>query len=226
MRMESDEFDFLAPAYVRGFLKTYSRFLRIQVEPLLEEFDRKYGSARFETQQIVALERHGRKHTPKEPRLSRSWTGAAVAAASILLILAVVGLVSKPDEKPKDQNTAISQVEETPTPTPTETSGLPVPIESSPSGSEDAIAFTDGIEVEVIASEADCWVQSSSDGGAPVAQTLSLGDSVTFTADDELFVRLGYPAGVELVVNGRNIGSPEGVDPVNLTFPDDIDLFL
>ena len=25
MRMESDEFDFLAPAYVRGFLRTYGR---------------------------------------------------------------------------------------------------------------------------------------------------------------------------------------------------------
>ncbi|MGH2730893.1 MAG: helix-turn-helix domain-containing protein, partial [Actinomycetota bacterium] len=26
MRMESDEFDFLAPAYVRGFLRSYARY--------------------------------------------------------------------------------------------------------------------------------------------------------------------------------------------------------
>src|SRR3989337_168849 len=44
MRMESDEFDFLAPAYVRGFLKTYARFLRVDPDPLLEQFDRRYGS--------------------------------------------------------------------------------------------------------------------------------------------------------------------------------------
>src|SRR5919112_2159746 len=53
MRMESDEFDFLAPAYVRGFLKTYARFLRLNAEPLLEDFDRRFGSGRFETQQII-----------------------------------------------------------------------------------------------------------------------------------------------------------------------------
>ena len=35
MRMESDEFDFLAPAYVRGFLKTYARFLRVEPERLV-----------------------------------------------------------------------------------------------------------------------------------------------------------------------------------------------
>ena len=34
MRMESDEFDFLAPAYVRGFLKSYAYFLRVKPEPL------------------------------------------------------------------------------------------------------------------------------------------------------------------------------------------------
>ena len=34
MRMESDEFDFLAPAYVRSFLKTYARFLRLDPGPL------------------------------------------------------------------------------------------------------------------------------------------------------------------------------------------------
>jgi cytoskeletal protein RodZ len=224
MRMESDEFDFLAPAYVHGFLKTYARFLRIEPQPLLEEFDRKHGSGRFETQQIIALERHGRRHTPKEPRLSRSWSAAAVAAAGVLLILAVVGLVTAPDDEPRGDNTAVSQLDETPTPTVTPSAS--VTPSTSPSTEGDAIAFTEGIEVEVIASEADCWVQASADGGEPVAQTLSVGDSVTFTAEDELYVRLGFPEGVELVVNGRNIGSPQGVDPINLTFPDDIDLFL
>jgi hypothetical protein len=91
---------------------------------------------------------------------------------------------------------------------------------------EDAVAFTEGIELEIVASEADCWIQVVSDGGQPTQQTLEVGNSVTFTAEDEMYVRLGFPEGVELIVNGRNIGSPEGSDPVNLTFPDDIDLFL
>ncbi len=222
MRMESDEFDFLAPAYVRGFLKTYCRFLRINAEPILEEFDRKFGAGRFESQQIVALERHGRQHTPREPRLSRSWSLAAVIAAGALLLLAIVGLVTGP-ERPRERDTSLAEVDETTSPSP-EVS--PTPVESATAPEEDAIAFTEGVELEIVASEADCWILVSADGGEPVTQTLALGESVTFNAEEELFVRLGFPQGVELVLNGTNIGSPEAVDPINLTFPDDVDLFI
>jgi hypothetical protein len=38
-----------------------------------------------------------------------------------------------------------------------------------------------------------------------------------------VFLRLGYPAGVELIVNGRNIGSPGGENPIDLRFPQDLD---
>jgi hypothetical protein len=38
-----------------------------------------------------------------------------------------------------------------------------------------------------------------------------------------MHIRLGYPAGVELTVNGRALGSPGGETPIELTFPDDLD---
>ncbi len=98
MRMESDEFDFLAPAYVRGFLKTYARFLRVDPGPLLEEFDHRYGG-RIDTSQIVALERHGRRNSPPRRKLAGSWTVAAAVAAAFLMILGVVGLVAGDDEE-------------------------------------------------------------------------------------------------------------------------------
>jgi cytoskeleton protein RodZ len=221
MRMESDEFDFLAPAYVRGFIKTYARFLRINADPLLDEFDRKHGTARFDTQQIVALERHGKQHLPKEPRLSRSWSVAAVIAAGALFLLAVIGLVSSPDDDTTPQTRIASEDESTPSPTESPT----IHTLPSPTPDNTAVAFAEGIELEIVASEADCWVLVSSDGGEPVTQTLVLGESETFTAEDELFVRLGYPQGVELIVNGQNLGTPDGIEPINLTFPDDIDLF-
>src|SRR5688572_1659763 len=130
MRMESDEFDFLAPAYVRGFLKTYARFLRLNAEPLLEDFDRRFGSGRFETQQIVALERHGRKHTPKEPRFSRSWSVAAFIAAGALLILGVVGLLTGPDQPEGQRDTALVEPTESTSP-----SAGPIDVAVTPSES-------------------------------------------------------------------------------------------
>ncbi len=218
MRMESDEFDFLAPAYVRGFLKTYARFLRVNPDPLLEEFDRRFGG-RIDTSQIVALERHGKRNSPPPRRLSSSWTVAAVIAAAFLLILGVVGLVSGDDE-PERERVA---TERTPSPSP---EPKPSPTRAPQDQQETpALALEDGIELEIVATQ-DCWTMVASDGGQPSTQTISAGESMTFTAEEELFVRLGFPEGVELVVNGQNIGSPGGVDPINLTFPDDLDALL
>lgn len=219
MRMESDEFDFLAPAYVRGFLKTYARFLRVNPDPLLEEFDRRYGG-RIDTSQIVALEKHGKRNSPPPRRLASSWSLAAVVAAAFLVILGAVGLISGEDEKP-ERSSQLSESEETPSPSPEPS--LTTTPETTPT--DPVLAIEDGIELEILATQ-DCWTLVAADGGEPTTQTIAAGETMTFTAEEELFVRLGYPEGVELVVNGENIGSPGGVDPVNLTFPDDIDSLL
>ena len=219
MRMESDEFDFLAPAYVRGFLKTYARFLRVNPDPLLEEFDRRYGG-RIDTSQIVALEKHGKRNSPPERRLTSSWSVAALVAAAFLMTLGIIGLVSGDDDKP-ERASQLSEAEETPSPSP-EVSPTPSP-ETTPT--DPVLAVEDGIELEIVATQ-DCWTLVAADGGEPTTQTIIAGQSMTFTAEEELFVRLGYPDGVELVLNGESIGSPGGVDPVNLTFPDDLDSLL
>ncbi len=218
MRMESDEFDFLAPAYVRGFLKTYARFLRVNPEPLLDEFDQRYGG-RIDTSQIVALERHGKQHNPQQRRLASSWTVAAVIAAAFLLVLGVVGLASGPDDD-DDRPSRLTEATETPTPTPE-----PSPVPTEDPEDEPDLALEDGIELEIVATS-DCWTLVAADGGSPTTQTITAGDSMTFTAEEELFVRLGFPEGVELILNGQNLGTPGGVDPINLTFPDDLESLL
>lgn len=222
MRMESDEFDFLAPAYVRGFLKTYARFLRVNPDPLLEEFDRRYGG-RIDTSQIVALERHGMRNRPPKRRLASSWTIAAVIAASFLLILGVVGLVSGGEDDGPDRRADVAEDPVSPTPR-AKPSPSPTPNKDR-QDQEAVLTLKDGIKLEVIAME-DCWTLVAADGGEPTTQTILAGQSMKFEADKELFIRLGFPQGVKLVVNGQNIGSPGGVDPVNLTLPDDVDALL
>jgi hypothetical protein len=136
-----------------------------------------------------------------------------------LLILGVVGLLSG-DEEPQ-RKPALSETDRTPSPSP-EPSPTPVATDA---GEDPVVAVEDGIELEIIAMQ-DCWTMVSVDGGEPTTQTILAGDSMTFTAEEEVFVRLGFPDGVELVVNGESIGTPGGVNPVNLTFPDDIDQLL
>jgi cytoskeleton protein RodZ len=231
MRMESDEFDFLAPAYVRGFLKTYTRYLRVDPEPLVAEFDRRFGG-RVDTAQIIASQRKSksRRRGMREPRRISSWAIAAMFAAGVLVFLGVIGLTQDggpPTRPSRDRGggVATNERESTPTPTPDEeedTEPTPTPTES-PEEDEDALAFADGIELEIVASTAPCWVDVTTDGNNTFSGTLALGQSETFEADDEMTIILGFPAGVELIVNGRNLGSPGGNNPLTLKLPDDVE---
>jgi cytoskeleton protein RodZ len=222
--MESDEFDFLAPAYVRGFLKTYARFLRVDPDPLMEEFDRRFG-ARVDTAQMIALEKHGRRTRLERPKLSSNWTVAALFAGFLLLVLAVVGLVSEPSDNEGAGNVATQQDEaETPTPEPSDTpTATPSPTPTpTATDIEEIIAAADTIELEIIATTDRCWTTVTADGEEVFTRTLEIGQSETFTAEEKMDVILGNAGGIELVVNGQNIGSPGGT-VVDFSLPQDVD---
>jgi hypothetical protein len=221
MRMESDEFDFLAPAYVRSFLKTYARFLHIEPGAMVEEFDRRYGTQKFETAQIAALERRA-KVAPK-PRRFNSWMTAAALSLAVFAGLAIVGLVTGDDEDPRR---GVAQVE--PSEEPEDTVTEAAEATPTPSPDETFIALTDGIELEVVAAKADSWLEVYADGASrPLYyKVLVVGDSELFRATEKMYIRLGYPAGVDLIVNGKNIGSPGGQDPIDMILPDDVESFF
>ena len=229
MRMESDEFDFLAPAYVRGFLKTYTRFLRVDPEPLVAEFDRRFGG-RVDTAQIIASQRKSkrRRRGLREPRRVSSWAIAAMFAAGVLVFMGIIGLTQGGNDpnRPTRGQGGIAQNEppSTPSPTPEETEeATPSPSPTDSPEDDDALAFADGIELEIVASTAECWVDITSDGDNIFSDTLAIGQSETFVADEEMTVILGFPSGVDLIVNGRDLGSPGGNNPMTLRLPDDVE---
>ena len=234
MRMESDEFDFLAPAYVRGFLRTYARFLRVNEEPLITEFDRKYGRGKADTSTITALNDRARS-VPRQRRPLNSWTVAALLAAFALVTLAVVGVINTPEENPTRDEVADDEQPDEPAPEeeaddePTEEPSTPPSEPRVQEDDETTLALEDGLQVQLVAKRARCWIEVTSDGEliTPGGVTLEIGDrSETFTADDSMEIVLGYAEGVDLIVNGRNIGAPGGADAVVVSLPEDVqDLF-
>ncbi|MEA2509330.1 MAG: hypothetical protein QOG21_1412 [Actinomycetota bacterium] len=218
MRMESDEFDFLAPPYVRGFLRSYANFLRVDPQPLVDEFDRRYARSRLDTDQIVALDRR-RRSVPRERRRANSWTIAAFIAAATLVILAVIGVLSNPNHRPPHNNVALNSPSAFTSPTPTFT---PPP---SPTPKPTQIAFAQGIHLKVVAVRARCWVQAMADGNdaVPVYNgTLEIGQSQMLTAKHSLKVLLGFPAGVDLILNGHDLGYHGGPSAQTITLPQDL----
>lgn len=219
MRMESDEFDFLAPAYVRGFLRSYARYLRVEPEPLLEDFDQRYGGGRVDSSQMIALQRR-EKTVPREHRRLNSWVVAGGAAAVILVVLGIVGVMSTPD-RPEPPDSALTLT----TPTPDPVASVSPSPSVSPAETPGELAAADGIELVVDAASGDSWLEVYADGrSVPLYyDTLATGSTMTFDAERRMHIRLGYPAGVELTVNGHSLGSPGGETPIELTFPDDLD---
>ena len=228
MRMESDEFDFLAPAYVRGFLKNYARFLHVDPEPLLEEFDARWGGGRFDTGQLVSIDRRNKQTAPREPRNISNWTIAAMVAGVLLIVFATVGVIVGPEDE-EGRPDVLAEVEKTPKPDKTKTqTRTPTPTPTAtvtvvPTETTSEVAFTDGLEVEVLAANSDCWIDITADGTNVYSGTLELGESELFTAEEEMALVLGFPEGVELIVNGQNLGSPGGVDPITIKLPDDLE---
>jgi cytoskeleton protein RodZ len=221
MRMESDEFDFLAPAYVRGFLKTYARFLRVDPNPLLDEFDHRFGTGRVNTAQILAHDRSTK--VPKERRTLSSWAVAAIVAAAGLVTLFLIGVVSGSQEP-------LSQVAlDNDKPSPSRTTVLspvpPPPLSATPiAPEEESIALDEGIDVQLAATTARCWVEVQADGSSTPAfkGILEVGDVETIHADSEMSIVLGNAAGVELTVNGHNLGVPSGPSVQTIHLPQDL----
>ncbi len=242
-RMEADDFGFLAPAYVRGFLKSYARFLSVAPDPLLKEFDRRVGASTVGAEQILAATRSsGKSSRPAGPsrrrapssasayreRRAGNWTLAAVLAAASLAALSLLGLLT--GDGPPEREQAGSP--RRPAATETETKAERAPSgDSRPKQKKQKretggrLALADGISLTIVASRDRCWVDVTSDGVNVLTEELALGEKATVSARESMDIVLGNAQGVELIVNGRNIGSPGGT-VVPLTLPDDIKSLL
>ncbi len=227
MRMESDEFDFIAPAYARGFLRTYARFLGLEEEPFLEEFDSRFGAKPVDTVQIVAADRAKTKKIREHSPFSR-WTILLVIAAGVLLLLALIGIFAPKPSRDRDRGPAVAQTptaEETRTPDKGKKKKDP---NRSPEDERFDSFFADGIDLVVEATTAPCWVDIEADGEQVFAETLEAGQAESFKADEEMVIVLGAPSNVQVTLNDEiyeDLNTPDA-GALSFTLPDDFGTVL
>jgi cytoskeletal protein RodZ len=230
MRMESDDFDFLAPAYVRGFLSSYARFLGVQIEPLIEEFDRRFGTGNVDTAQMIAMDRK-RVRGSGERRIG-PLAIVLFAAAGILLLFAVIGLAAGDGDNENGQ-VAINPTE---TPTPTETTPIPSVTEtptptitftqpSEPEPEETTVPIDGALELVLVAERGESWATITLDEAPIFNELIPEGEFRTFFAEEgeDLHVTLGDAAQVDIVVNGEQLPRQKAT-LLEFTLPDQLDL--
>jgi hypothetical protein len=225
--MESDDFGFLAPAYVRGFLRTYAGFLAVNEQPLLEEFDNLHAPSATQASAIAMLEARARSR-PRARRRTSSWTVAAMLASIALVAITIIGVINPAGDRAGSRlGNPARNGDTAQRPQPASRAGAePAPAPSrkrQPGPGGGALAETDAIRLKIKAVNGECWIDVTADGINVASEMLPLGAQKTFTASRDMDILLGLPNSVVLVVNGRNIGSPRGSSPVTISLPQDID---
>jgi cytoskeleton protein RodZ len=194
--IEADHFEPCGGAiYARGHIRNISAVVGCDAEPLLAMFDAQYGNP---SESLVDLiQDSGTFERRRELPWSRLM-GAAGAVVVLLLGFAIYtgGEAIAPTTGPN--------IAATPTPTQPEASetepSVP-PVASRP----------DEVTLVIRAVQGSSWLAvSNSDGRQIYTGILRRGSELSFDDPQRLRVVLGNAGGVELTVNGEDLGTPGG----------------
>jgi cytoskeletal protein RodZ len=195
--MEEDEFNFVSGSlYVRGMLRSYIRWLGIEEGVLLQEFDVVHDS-----KPEPSLARLMAKPSPHIPKARRpSWMIAGVLASSVLLILSLIGVMGRSGDvaspaaaPPETESGSAGTSNEPAVPPPVAQAEAPPPV--------------DGVHVTVNVVGDRSWVEAHADTNQPLYKgTMEPGAVRTFDGTGQVHLVIGNLGGVQISVNGRNLG--------------------
>ncbi len=219
--LEKGDYDVLPnPAYVRGYIISYAKFLELDPKPLLELYAEESGHHHTREQlrapeQVVA---------PRESTLFvPARTALLVAAAIAIIALAVWGIgraVRGPEElppvpiSPEATSTVDSppaQMGETATIAPDGSDTAPTtPDTSAPPGTPFELRID-------ISPEGASWLRVTVDGLTAYEGTLAGGQSKEWQVTDTAVIRVGKPSAVTVTRNGTPVRLPTSENTPELT---------
>ena len=188
-----------APVYIRGFLRTYARFLGLDPEDAVSEFNATGAGA---TGPPVTTSSSQTGPSASGRSLSALiWVASAIAIA---LIGFVIYLFVAPPRANQGRTIAIEQSSPAPSPAASATPAPPSPQPTAPLASTATLA---------IHLTAPSWLRVTVDGNVSIEGTFPAGTSRTFHGRSAL-VRVGNAGGVEIVVDGKPVHKLGGMGDV------------
>ncbi|MGH2765865.1 MAG: helix-turn-helix domain-containing protein [Actinomycetota bacterium] len=180
--LELEEFDALgSDVYVRGFLRSYARYLGLSHEKVIAAYERAFGRSSpgpspverspgvTPTEAVVLTEK-------KRP----NWLLAAAAALIVMAAAAAIGLLNRGTSVPQPADV-----------------GAPPAVPVLPRTVEVGLTAHQDVEVELIL-----------DGNGSKRFTLEEGQGRSFEAEESIIVRLSEGGVTEIIVNGHRLPAP------------------
>lgn len=210
--MENEEFDVMpGPTYIMGFLRSYSSYLGLDPEVIIAEYRSRAASG----DALRPPEPFGGVSALGAPRSHRGRNTIVFVAVLCLLVLAVIyvlGLDSGGDDSGPGTSPSALGISPSASPSPS------APTSPSPSPTPTVRPGLKNV-VRVEAARGDCWLQVRRDGPQGVtlfSGTLTKGQAESFKSK-VLWLRLGNPPAVRLIVQGKTQKALSGAEPVDLT---------
>jgi cytoskeleton protein RodZ len=205
--MENEEFDVMpAGTYVRGFLRTYSVYLGLDPDVILDEYRSRSGD-----QQPRDHEPFGGSSMLGKPHSHRRRNTLVLVAVLCVLALAlfyVLGLNRAGENKSPGTQPSALGFSNTPTPTPSRSPSAIPSVAPTPTVSE----------VRVSAAKGPCWIEArigGPTGAVTYAGTLPKGQTKVFH-NKTLYMTLGDPRVLRMRVNGQKVPLGKSAGPVNV----------
>jgi cytoskeleton protein RodZ len=179
-----------APVYIRGFLRTYTRFLGLDPEEAVAAFNR--------TQPAPPQTLPGREaEAPAEPSRGRGRMLIWVAAAVAVLLIAFVVYNELTMRRGESVQTTAAATGSTAAP-----SASPGATPTAPPTPTAKPATPNSLALVL---SAPSWLRVTVDGNVSMEGTFPAGTSKTFHGKNAL-VRIGNAGGVEIYVDGKDVG--------------------
>lgn len=175
--LEEEQFGELGGSvYAKGFLRSYAGYLGVDPAPLLEAYRAQ------ETPEAPLFEHAPRAIGGLKPgRGGRSWLAVAIVCVSIILLVSLWGLL-RPAPDPGDTQPAF----------------VTTPATTARPAARDVTV--------TLRYAGASWTRVTADGRVAFEGTPGPRQRRTFTARRSLELVLGYPAGVRLTVDGKDLG--------------------
>jgi len=180
-----------APVYVRGFLRTYARFLGLDPEAAVATFNQTQPPGQAPAH-FASREAPGGRSRPRSP-----WSSLAIWITAVVAVLLVAFVVYNE----LTLRRAASR------PVPIAATALPsaTPGPTAPAASASPAATNAGHSLALLLS-APSWLQVTVDGSVSMKGTFPAGTSRTFHGKNAR-VRVGNAGGVEIFVDGKDVGT-------------------
>ena len=219
--LENGEYSQLPnPAYVRGYIISYARWLDLEPAPLLTMYRAESGAVG----PTASVPKRESVVPPREKAHAVPWKAAVIVAAVLLtIVLAVWGVGALRRDEPATTIPLPTQPSQTETAGTTPGASGEQSGATSPGGSTEptqtapppkATSFV--LKVEV-APDGASWLRITVDGKTAYEGTLVSGQSKQYDVTDEATVRIGKPSVVTVYRDGTQVDVPQSENTPTVT---------